>query len=100
MVHMINMTAKFIEVGFSGLARRPLLTAMTVYFIGFGVAALIVTFAAPREATCNQQKSHKPYMALITPNIAGQTDPRDLTANILNLYVVWDQPGELSALIS
>ena len=75
---MRNKLARFIDFGLSSLERRPMLTAMMMYAIGFGAAALIVAIAVWREASCSltPQKFHPLYVVSIAPEIAerpGQT---------------------------
>jgi len=73
---MRNMVAKFIDFGLRSLERRPMLTAMMMYAVGFGAAALIVSFAVWREASYspNRQKSYPLYMVSIAPNFVGRSD--------------------------
>lgn len=73
---MGNMAAKLIDCSLSSLRHSPLLTVLTVYLVGFGVAGLIMAFASLRETSCspNPQKSQPLYMVSIAPNIAGRSD--------------------------
>jgi hypothetical protein len=90
---MQNMAAKSTDLRLSGLDIRPMLTAMTVYLFGFGVAALVVAFAVGRQTSCtpNPQTFHQPYMVLTAPNVADRGDPHCLNANISNRRAVSDQ---------
>jgi hypothetical protein len=66
------MAAKSTVHRLNSPALRPMLTAMSVYLVGFGVAALIVTFAMWRQTSCspNSQKSQELYMVLAAPGFA------------------------------
>jgi hypothetical protein len=57
---------------------RPMLTAMMVYLVGFGAAALIVAFAMWRQTSCspNPQQSRQLYMVLASPDLAGRSAHR------------------------
>ena len=61
---MRNMAAKSTDHRSSGPDLRPMLTAMMVYLVGFGVAALIVGLAMWRQTSCspNPQRSQQLYM--------------------------------------
>ena len=54
------MASDFFHLRLSSLSRRPVLTAMMVFLLGFGAAA----FALWRGSTCpsNPQKSRVPYL--------------------------------------
>jgi putative ABC transport system permease protein len=61
---MGNMVAKFIDFGLRSLERRPMLTPMMMYAVGFGAAALIISLSVWRDASCspNPQKFYPLYM--------------------------------------
>jgi hypothetical protein len=82
---MGNMVAKFIDFGLRSLERRPMLTPMMMYAVGFGAAPLIISLSVWRDASCspNPQKFYPLYMVSITPDIAGRNDARGLNANIV-----------------
>jgi hypothetical protein len=65
---MRNTANHLIDLGLSCVGRRPVLTALIVYSVAFGAAALIVAFAESRDTTCNPNpKTPDPvYMALAT----------------------------------
>jgi hypothetical protein len=65
---MRNTAANFIHLN---LNRRPVLTAMMVYSVGFGVAALMAAVAVWRaNSSCPESRSpEQPYVV--------QTDNRD-----------------------
>ena len=58
------MSAKFIHMSFSGLEHRPLLTALIVYWIAIGAAALILAFAVRQDAAC-ERGAHLPYLVML-----------------------------------
>jgi hypothetical protein len=68
---MRNTAAKFIDLRWSSLARRAMLTAMMIYVVSFAVAALVVVLAVWREASCspNPQKFHPLYMVSIAADL-------------------------------
>jgi hypothetical protein len=75
---MRNTAAKFIDLRWSSLARRAMLTVMMIYMVGFAVAALVVVLAVWREASCspNLPKFHPLLMVSIAADLAerdGQT---------------------------
>jgi hypothetical protein len=72
---MRHMAAKFTDQRLSGPDLGPMLTAMMVYLIGFGVAALIVSVAMWRQTSCspNPQKSRELYMVLAAPDFADRS---------------------------
>lgn len=69
---MQHIAAKFTHHRLSSPDLRPMLTAMMVYLVGFGVAALIVAIAMWRQTSCspNPQKSRQLYMVLAAPGVA------------------------------
>lgn len=71
---MRNAAIDLIDLGLNTLGRRPLLTAIIVYSIAFGAAALIVAMAESRDTTCNPNpnKTDPVYMALVAPNGIGR----------------------------
>jgi len=69
---MSNMATRFIKLSVTGLQRRPLLTVLMVYSVGFGVAALIVAFTLLRDTFCGPNP-RKQYLVSIAPNIAGRS---------------------------
>jgi hypothetical protein len=73
---MRNMVPKSMDMSMSRWDRRPMLTAMMVYSIVLGLAALLVAFAVWRETSCTTgpQKSYQLYMVLATPG--GGTAPQ------------------------
>jgi putative ABC transport system permease protein len=73
---MSNMAARFIDRSLTSLDHRPLLTALMVYSVGIGAAALIVAIALLREPSRhpNPQKSQLLYLVSVAPNIAGRSD--------------------------
>jgi hypothetical protein len=54
---------------------RPMLTAMMVYLVGFGLAALIVAVSMWRQTSCSPipQKSRQLYMVLAAPGFADRS---------------------------
>jgi hypothetical protein len=60
------MSARFIHMSFSGLERRPLLTALIVYWIAIGAAALILAVAVRQDAA-PERGAHSPYLATRAP---------------------------------
>ena len=66
------MTANLADHRLSGLNLRPMLTAMAVYLVGFGVAAVIVAVSMWRQTSCspNPPKSQQLYMVLAPPDFA------------------------------
>jgi hypothetical protein len=62
---MSNIAGNFIHMS---LDRRPVLTAMMVYSVGFGAAALMAAVAVWRaNASCPlSHRSDQPYVAHIT----------------------------------
>jgi hypothetical protein len=73
---MRNLAPKSMDMSMSRWDRRPVLTAMMVYSIVLGLAALLVAFAVWRETswTPGPQKSFQLYMVLTVPDrgTAGQ----------------------------
>ncbi len=65
------MASNFFHVRLSSLSRRPVLTAMMVFSVGFGIAA----FALWRVSTCpsNPQKSRVPYLVQVTAHLGRPT---------------------------
>ena len=61
-----RMSARFIHMSFSGLARRPMLAALIVYWIAIGAAALILAFAVRHDAAC-ERGVQLPYLARLAP---------------------------------
>ncbi len=59
------MSAKFIQISFSGLWRRPMLAAIMVYWIALCAAALILALAVRLDAG-----AHLPHLALAAPKIS------------------------------
>jgi hypothetical protein len=69
------MAAKSTDHRLSSPDLRPMLTAMMVYVVGFGVAALIVAVSMWRQTSCspNPQKSQQLYMVSAAPDVARPT---------------------------
>ena len=61
------MFGYYVELGLRSLRRNPLLTALMVMAIGFGVAASMITWSVFRAVSGNPipQKSSQLYTALI-----------------------------------
>jgi hypothetical protein len=65
---MRNTAANFIHLS---LNRRPVLTAMMVYSVGFGVAALMAAVAVWR-ASSNCPVSHRPEQPYVVQMVEGE----------------------------
>jgi len=63
------------NLSLNSLDRRPMLTAILVYAIGFGIAALIVLLALSREASCapNPQIPQQRYIVWVAQSAAIET---------------------------
>jgi hypothetical protein len=74
---MRNMAPRSIDMSMSRWDRRPVLTAMMVYSIVLGLAALLVAFAVWRETSWNPgpQKSYQLYMVLTPPDRGAALQP-------------------------
>jgi hypothetical protein len=66
------MSARFIHMSFSGLGRRPMLTALIVYWIAIGAAALILAFAVRQDAA-SECGTHVPFLAALAPRDSSDT---------------------------
>jgi hypothetical protein len=66
------MSARFIHMSFSGLERRPLLTALIVYWIAIGAAALILAFSVRQDAG-SERGPHLPYLAMLAAGKSSAT---------------------------
>ena len=74
---MRNMAPKSMDMSMSRWDRRPVLTAMMVYSIVLGLAALLVAFAVWRESIWNPgpQRSYQLYMVLTAPDRVTSPQP-------------------------
>jgi hypothetical protein len=83
---MRNMAPKSMDMSMNRWDRRPVLTAMMVYSIVLGLAALLVAFAVWRETIWNPgpTKSYQLYMVRSAPDQGSSSQP----------------PGSLLALVS
>ena len=70
------MAADFSNLGLSGLNRRPVLTAMMVYLVGFAVDAFAVWRAA--SSNPNPRKCEEPYLVQSSAESGGRSDIRGL----------------------
>ena len=68
---MKNTAANFIHLSFN---RRPVLTAMMVYSVGFGAAALMAAVAVWR-ANSSYPPSHKPEQPYVVQIISNRESP-------------------------
>jgi hypothetical protein len=62
---MSNPVARFLYSSLSGLRRRPVLAAMTVYSIGFAAAALMATIAVWRSASSCPESRRPEHLYLV-----------------------------------
>jgi hypothetical protein len=65
------MGAKFIHLNWSGLARRPMLAAILIYWIVLSIVALILAFTAQPGAV-----AYRPYLAAMAPSALSATTIR------------------------
>jgi|ERR1035441_1667116 hypothetical protein len=71
-----NMAANFSNLGLSSLHRRPVLTALMVYFVGFAVVAFAVWRGA--SSNPNPRKCEEQYLVQSSADIVGRSDTRAL----------------------
>jgi hypothetical protein len=77
-IAMRHSAAYFNHLGSSSLGRRPVLTAIMVYTVFFGVAGSMAAFAVWRASSnCPiQRKCEHLYVVQIAAGVAGRSDPR------------------------
>ena len=81
---MRTPVARYLHASFSSLRRRPVLSAMMVYSIGFGAAALIATFVVWRSTSMcpTLRRPEHLYVVRVVAGDAGRIDPhRDAVAS-------------------
>ena len=65
---MTNMAGEFIQLSLNTLSRRPVLTAMVVFLVAFGIVAFVVWRAASSHS--NPQRTSFPYLVRVSADFA------------------------------
>jgi hypothetical protein len=75
---MRSPVARYLHASLCGLRRRPVLSVMMVYSIGFGAAALIATIAVWRSSSLcpSLRRPEHLYVVRVVPVPAGRIDPQ------------------------